>query len=49
MIVVQLGLLKDIDMCFSYLKTNKYQMNGGYVDKNRKTKVMELFDCLKIL
>ena len=49
MSVFELDLLIDIDMCFYYLMTNKYQMKGGYADQNIITKVMELFHCLIIL
>ena len=44
MSVVELVLLIDIDMCFSYLTTNKYQMKGGSVDRNIDTKGMKFFD-----
>ena len=37
MSVVELGLLIDIDMCFSYLMTNKWQTKGGSVDQNLNT------------
>ena len=47
MSVVELLLLIDVDMCFSCLMTNKYQMKGGSVDWNQKTKFMEFLDCLK--
>ena len=40
MSVVELGLLKDTDTCFSYVITNKYGTKGGYVDQNMKILIM---------
>ena len=47
MILVELWLLINIDMCFSYLISKKKRINDAYVDWNQKTKCMEFFDRLK--
>ena len=44
MSVVELGLLIDIDVCFSYLMTNKYHIKGGSVDRNLKNKFIDFID-----
>ena len=49
MIVVELRLLIDIDMFFSYLMTNKYQMKGGSIDRNKKRNLWNSLTASKIV
>ena len=47
MSVVEIGLLIDIDMCFSYLMTNKYQMKTGSVDRYLKIYILNSLTASK--
>ena len=49
MILFELGLLIDINICFILPYDQKIAIKGGSIDQNLNTKVMELSDCLKIL